>query len=124
MAKSKPHEAKATSSVSTANVSTVTKPSVGPRGLDEFGGQSDLVQRVSAMVKACRGRSVVFPHALLIGGRRDRRSLWASRLKLKRGFNVAAVALANKNARIIWALLTRGDNYRLASGAGPGNIAA
>jgi transposase len=50
--------------------------------------------------------------------RRDRRSLWASRLKLKRGFNVAAVALANKNARILWALLTRGDNYR------PANIAA
>jgi len=25
---------------------------------------------------------------------------------------VAAVALANKNARIIWALLTRGENYR------------
>jgi len=38
--------------------------------------------------------------------RRERRSLWASRLKLKRGFNVAAVALANKNARILWALLT------------------
>ncbi len=56
--------------------------------------------------------------------RSDRRSVWASRLKLKRGFNVAAVALANKNARIIWALLTRGDNYRPTSSAGPGNIAA
>jgi len=29
-----------------------------------------------------------------------------------RGYNKAAVALANKNARIIWALLTRGENYR------------
>jgi transposase len=56
--------------------------------------------------------------------RSDRRSLWASRLKLKRGFNVAAVALANKNARVIWALLTHGDNYRPASSAGPGNLAA
>jgi transposase len=46
--------------------------------------------------------------------RRDQRSRWASRLKLKRGANVAAVALANKNARIIWALLTRGENYRPA----------
>jgi hypothetical protein len=27
---------------------------------------------------------------------------------------VATVALANKNARIIWALLTRGDQYRPA----------
>jgi len=56
--------------------------------------------------------------------RSDRRSLWASRLALKRGFNVAAVALANKNARVIWALLARDDNYRPASGTGPGNIAA
>jgi len=37
---------------------------------------------------------------------------------------VAAVALANKNARIIWALLTRGDNYRPAVSADPGNQAA
>ena len=56
--------------------------------------------------------------------RRDRRSIWASRLKLARGFNVAAVALANKNARIIWALLTRGDNYRPAVSADPDNKAA
>jgi transposase len=56
--------------------------------------------------------------------RRDRRSIWASRLKLARGFNVAAVALANKNARIIWALLTRGDNYRPAVPADMGNQAA
>ena len=44
--------------------------------------------------------------------RRDRRSIWASRLKLARGFNVAAVALANKKARIIWALLAQGVHPR------------
>jgi len=37
---------------------------------------------------------------------------------------MAAVALANKNARIIWALLTRGDNYRPAVSADQGNKAA
>jgi len=42
----------------------------------------------------------------------DWRSVWASRLKLRRGFNVAVVAQANKNARVIWALLSRGDSYR------------
>jgi transposase len=47
--------------------------------------------------------------------KRDRRSLWVSRLRLERGPNVAAVALANKNARILWALLTRGDSYRPAT---------
>jgi transposase len=42
----------------------------------------------------------------------DQRSRWAMRIKLARGYNKAAVAFANKNARIIWALLTRGENYR------------
>ena len=36
------------------------------------------------------------------------------RIKLARGYNKAAVALANKKARIMWALLTRGENYRPA----------
>ena len=44
--------------------------------------------------------------------KRDQRSRWAMRIKLARGHNKAVVALANKNARIIWALLTRGENYR------------
>jgi hypothetical protein len=52
------------------------------------------------------------------------RSIWANRLKLARGFNVAAVALANKNARVIWALLTRGENYRPTAIAEPGKQAA
>src|ERR1700704_3680898 len=47
--------------------------------------------------------------------KRDQRSRWAIRIKQARGYNKAAVALANKNARIIWALLTRGDNYRPAA---------
>jgi transposase len=42
------------------------------------------------------------------------RAAWAGRLKLSRGANVAAVALANKNARVLWALLSRGQSYRPA----------
>ena len=45
--------------------------------------------------------------------KRDARSIWLSRLKLRGGPNVAAVALANKNARVMWALLARGDSYRV-----------
>ena len=56
--------------------------------------------------------------------RTDRRSVWASRLKLKRGFNVTGVALANKNARVIWALLSRGADYRPAATTTPLAIAA
>ena len=44
--------------------------------------------------------------------RKDPRSVSISRLKARRGPNVAAVALANHNARVLWALLTRGEDYR------------
>jgi transposase len=41
----------------------------------------------------------------------DRRSQWALNLMRKRGPNVAAVALANKNARVLWKLLTTGEQF-------------
>jgi transposase len=44
--------------------------------------------------------------------RRDPRGIWANRLRLKRGSHITAVAIANKNARVMWALLTRGESYR------------
>lgn len=47
----------------------------------------------------------------------DARSRWIQRLVTERGKNRAAVALANKNARIIWAMLTRGQAYRPAAPA-------
>jgi transposase len=42
----------------------------------------------------------------------DRRSQWVRGLIERRGKNKAAVALANKNARIIWVLLTSEQTYR------------
>jgi transposase len=45
-------------------------------------------------------------------GKDDPRSRWLQRLISERGKNKAAVALANKNARIIWALLASGEPYR------------
>src|SRR5262249_47926657 len=47
-----------------------------------------------------------------------RRSVAINRLKLRHGTNVAAVALANHNARVLWALLTRGEDARIPSGPG------
>lgn len=44
--------------------------------------------------------------------RTDLRSVSISRLKGRHGPNVAAVALANRNARVLWALLTKGESYR------------
>jgi len=42
----------------------------------------------------------------------DRRSQWIRGLLARRGWNRTAVAVANKNARIVWALLSRGGVYR------------
>lgn len=46
----------------------------------------------------------------------DRRSVWTQTRRSLSGYNKAAVAVANKNARIIWALLASGETYRLAVG--------
>jgi len=71
-----------------------------------------------------------------VGGKRDPRSRWIGRMRERRHPNVVAVALANKNARIVWAVLSGEKEYRpapLASAAlyghrkkrsSPRNIAA
>jgi transposase len=45
-------------------------------------------------------------------GKDDRILRWALKLAERRGQNVAAVALANKLARIVWAMLAHGRDYR------------
>ena len=42
----------------------------------------------------------------------DKRSQWVGEIKLRRGKNITAVAVANKNARIAWALLTKKEDYQ------------
>ena len=44
----------------------------------------------------------------------DARSRWLKALVVRRGFNRTIVALANKTARIAWALLARGEEYAAA----------
>jgi len=45
----------------------------------------------------------------------DARSRWIVRLEQRRGKNIATVAIANKNARIAWVLLTSDAEYRKAA---------
>ena len=45
--------------------------------------------------------------------REDRRSQWITKLDARRGKNIAAVAVANKNARLAWALLTSQSFYEV-----------
>ena len=44
----------------------------------------------------------------------DLNNQWVNQLRERRGFNRATVAVANKNARIIWAVLQTGAPYRAA----------
>lgn len=47
----------------------------------------------------------------------DHLSQWINRRRTLGGSNKAAVALANKNARTIWAMISTGERYRYAAGA-------
>ncbi|NYE64242.1 transposase [Duganella sp. 1224] len=55
------------------------------------------------------GARVVLRYAI---GKADARSRWLQDLIARRGYNRAAVALANKNARVIQVLLSGTENYR------------
>ena len=67
-------------------------------------------------------RGDVYLRTLLIHGARsmlrslkrhpDRAEGWLARVAARRNPNIAAVALANKNARTVWALLAHGRNYQ------------
>lgn len=58
-----------------------------------------LIHGARAALKYCENKS-------------DYKSLWSADKKKRCGFNKAAVALANKNARIIWAIMATGECYR------------
>jgi transposase len=61
-----------------------------------------LIHGARAAVKYCDKKS-------------DRLSVWLADKKQRCGTNKASVALANKNARIIWAMLNSGECYRYAA---------
>lgn len=56
-------------------------------------------------------RSVVFRAK----AKSDRRSLWIMDKQRRLGTTKACVAVANKNARIIWSLITHEEEYRRAA---------
>jgi transposase len=62
-----------------------------------------LIHGARSVVKTC-------------GRKTDKRSVWVANKKQRSGYNKAAVALANKNARIIWSMLATGESYRQADG--------
>ena len=58
-----------------------------------------LIQGARTAVKVCHKKT-------------DKLSMWVANKKQRCGYNKASVALANKNARIIWAIMTTGECYR------------
>jgi len=89
-------------------------------GLTAREDSSGLQRRLGGISK----RGDVYLRQLLINGARavlchakrprelDPLRAWALRTQDRRGHNVAAVALANKLARIVWAVWTRGCAYQ------------
>lgn len=68
-------------------------------------------------------RGNMYVRSLLISGARsvvrvaakktDRKCKWINELQQRRGYNIATVAVANKTARTIWAILKNNSNYQL-----------
>jgi transposase len=58
-----------------------------------------LIHGARAVLKNCSNKT-------------DKLNLWLRALIERRGFNKAAVALANKNARILWSMATKGQVYQ------------
>ena len=59
-----------------------------------------LIHGARSVLKTCHGKT-------------DKLSLWLQALIERRGFNKAAVALANKNARILWAMASKDQRYQV-----------
>lgn len=76
-------------------------------GKERLGGISRAGNRYLRQMLVV-GAMAVIRHAERHGTRRP----WLVQLLARRATKVAAVALANKTARMVWALMTSGDRYR------------
>lgn len=111
-----------------AMVATIGDPSVFKNGREVAAWLGLVPKQFSSGAKIILGpiskRGDRYARTLLIHGARsvvkvcekkmDKKSQWVTDKKRRCGFNKAAVALANKNARTIWAMLSSGECYRRA----------
>ena len=109
----------------TAIVSTITDPKAFRSGRDmaawigivprqdSTGGKQKLGPISKQGDQYLRRILVVGAHAVLKRARHQPEKYpWVTRLLERRPFRVVAVAVANKMARVAWALLARGGSYR------------
>jgi transposase len=113
----------------TASVATVGEGQAFPHGRQVAAWLGLVPTQHSTGGKTVVGRITkqgnVYLRTLLIHGARavgqgsmkrtDQKSRWVEAVRRRRGNNLAAVALAAKHARILWALLAHGQDYQLAA---------
>ena len=58
------------------------------------------------------GARAAVSHNKRIKSESPKRIEWVQKLRAKKSYNKTAVALANKNARTIWALLNSGESFK------------
>lgn len=92
-------------------------------GLTPKEHSSGLRRRLGAISKRgdtyLRTLLIAGARSVLLSGHRTKRphrlQQWALEVERRRGRNRAAIAVANKLARIVWAVATRGDDFRKAA---------
>jgi transposase len=112
-----------------AIVATISDPSVFKNGREVSAWLGLVPKQHSSGNKIILGgitkRGDRYIRKLLVHGARsvvrtcdnkaDKRNEWIADKKIRCGYNKASVAVANKNARIIWAVLATGECYRRSS---------
>ena len=83
------------------------------------GGKARLGRITKAGDCSLRSLLVMGARAVLsgLGDKQDRFSRWARNLAERRGYWKAVVAIAAKNARLAWAVLKYGEDFKLTSSA-------
>lgn len=110
----------------TAIIAAVSDPNAFKNGR-EFSAWLGLVPKQNSsggktVLQGISKRGDVYLRTMLINGARsalqrapfksDKRSKWITEKIKTRGYNKACVALANRNARVIWVLLAKGQEYK------------
>ena len=95
-------------------IGLVPKPhaSGGKQKLGRVSKQGDRYLRKLLTV----GATAVMRH---LAGKTDRLSAWTRELMGRRPFRLASLALANKMARVAWAVMARGETYRSSPAPAP-----